>query len=90
MPGLLLAVAGAGAAVVAAPYVIGAVIGVTAAGPLATGLFAAYQASGAAVGAGTAMAGLQSVAMGGAMSSLATTVTAAVGGLGGYALALIF
>eukprot|EP00928_Gymnodinium_smaydae_P066003 TRINITY_DN49065_c0_g1_i1.p1 TRINITY_DN49065_c0_g1~~TRINITY_DN49065_c0_g1_i1.p1 ORF type:complete len:265 (+),score=25.70 TRINITY_DN49065_c0_g1_i1:116-796(+) len=54
------------ATVAAAPAVVGAGIGVTAAGPVAGGLVATKMAAGGGIAAGGALATAQSVAMGGA------------------------
>lgn len=70
---------GATAAAMAAPVVVGTVVGVTAAGPVAGGLFAAAQAIVGGVAAGGTLAAVQGFVMGGvtATAGAATGATAA-------------
>lgn len=70
---------GATAAAMAAPVVVGAVVGVTAAGPVAGGLFAAAQATVGGVAAGGTLAAVQGFVMSGvtATAGAATGATAA-------------
>ncbi|KAJ7242998.1 hypothetical protein C8J57DRAFT_1366754 [Mycena rebaudengoi] len=77
----------AGAAVLVAPLapaILGGIYGIGAAGPVAGGVFAGIQASGAVV-AGSSWAVVQSVAMGGALPFIGTVSAGAIGGAVGAA-----
>ncbi|KAL0956827.1 hypothetical protein HGRIS_002938 [Hohenbuehelia grisea] len=91
-PYLVAGAAAAGGALiapVAAPAVLG-LVGFGAAGPVAGTMAAAMQASIGNVVLGSAFAGAQSVAMGGALPVVGTAIAAGISGTTAYVAKLFF
>ncbi|KIY64353.1 hypothetical protein CYLTODRAFT_457275 [Cylindrobasidium torrendii FP15055 ss-10] len=81
--GMAGAAAAAILAPIAAPAILGGIYGIAAAGPVAGGVFAGIQAGGGAIAAGSSLAVVQSIAMGGALPLIGAISAGGIGGVVG-------